>query len=166
MKTSLLIISFFITIISFAQQPFAKIYKDVFVIEKDTVAFKKFLKDNLFSESKTEIRFDKVEIKKQKILTSDEEYFYVVISDSKNHIRVAKWLNKIGDNLYSKDVIDDDDLFENIYQTCVGKQDCNMNVFVLDSKRYWTCGETMTCLTDEQAKLIDCKAYKSIIPID
>ena len=153
-------------VLSIAQKPFAKVIGEHFIIERDTVELKKFLKDNLFSESTKEILFDKVEIKKQKMLTSNEEYYFVLISDSKNHIRIAKWLNRIGENLYSKENLDNGDLFENLYQTCVGEQDCQQNVFTIDSKRHWTCGEQIACMTEEQANLVDCKAYKSIIPVD
>lgn len=95
MKNLLFLVSLFALTASSAQKPFAKIEKGRFAIERDTTEFKKFLKDNLFAESKKLISLDKVEIKKQAMLTLEDEYYFVLVTDFKNHIRIAKWLNKV-----------------------------------------------------------------------
>jgi hypothetical protein len=145
-------------------KPFAVIKGKQIEIKKDTTLFKKYLKENLFTEADKAIVFDKIEIRKQIMLGSKEVYYCVLITDFTDHMRIAKWLKKKKNNLY---LVNDEDAnaetIELIYQICIGPENCLPNVFKLDSEKHWTCGETMYCLTEQAAKLNTCKSKKAII---
>jgi len=146
------------------QKPFAVIKGKQIDIKKDTTLFKRYLKANLFSEVDKTITLDKIEIRKQTMLSSNEVYYFVLITDFKNHVRIAKWLKKNKNSLYLIDSEDENaEPIEIMYQVCNGPENCLPNIFKLDSEKHWTCGETMYCLTEQAAKLNTCKSTKSII---
>ena len=52
--------------------------------------------------------------------------------------------------------------FELIYLTCAGNQNCNPNVFALEGKNVWLCGDNPKCLIDGETRK-GCDSYTTFI---
>lgn len=140
---------------------FAKIIDDSYVISVDTIALKKKITESIFS-SESKIFFDKIEVKKQFTIGEEKKvFYYVLLTDFSANARTCRWLTKVNDDLYFNDDFESGDSFEQMYLTCIGTENCATNVYVLDSKKFWLCGENPNCL--REGAIIDCKVLKSMI---
>lgn len=93
---------------------FAKIYKERVEIIQDTLLLKQKLSENINFDKP--INFDKVEVIKQKTIGEiQQEYYFVLLKDSRNNIKIARWLNLIGDELYFNNKVNNGDAFEQTY---------------------------------------------------
>ena len=142
-------------------KPFAKIKEDKFVIETDTVVFKNEIKELLFSDTDVEVILDKIKVDRNFIVGEKKsEYYFVIIYDTKHHLKVVKWLNRVNDSLYFTEKVGGRDLFEQTYQICIGKSNCEPNVFILEGKKIWGCGDSPVCLIEVTKD--SCKSYKTV----
>jgi len=149
-----------ITSSSNSKKAFATIKNGAFIFKIDTVAYKKKVKEALFNDP--DIVFNKIIISRQITLNTKREFYYVMLSTKDNRIRVAKWLNKKGNNLFSNDEISEGDLFEQIYVTCEGAGTCSPQVYEDGTTKMWGCSEDIKCYIGDKVNS-DCKASKSII---
>lgn len=141
---------------------FAKISNNEIVIKYDTIVFKEYISKNI-SLPKAQIDYDKVEIKKQFTIGEEKKiFYYVLLTNFKEKVKTCRWLNKIGDELYFNDDTENHETFELIYLSCIGNQNCNPNVFVVDKKRGWVCGEEIICVKKNDT-INRCIVTKSII---
>ena len=141
---------------------FAKISNNEIIIKYDTIVFKEYISKNI-SLSKAQINYDKIEVKKQFTLGEEKKvFYYLLLTDFDKKVKTYRWLNKIGDELYFNDDLENKDNFELIYLSCIGNQNCNPNVYVLDKKKGWVCGEQIICMKKNDT-INKCVATKSII---
>lgn len=134
---------------------FATIKNDTVVFNLDTISYKKTLKERLLPSHN--IVFDKVEIKKQLTLGTSVDFYYVLLKTKDNKIKVARWLNKIGDSFYVNDEIEEGILFEQSYLICNGEGDCDPQVLLDGSTRFWGCSKIIACFTDKAMRDSTCK---------
>lgn len=146
--------------------PFAKIENDKLIIIQDTTLLKQKLLENITSEKP--IHFNKVEILKRKTIGDvQEEYYFVLVTNNQYNIKIARWLNLVGNELYFNDKTNQVDSFEQIYLTCVGNNDCYPEVFIIDNKRSWGCTKNPKCITDpEKVDKSDCDSYTTVFISD
>ena len=151
------------SITTISKKAFAKIDNGKFIFLQDTLSLKKRLIDNI--SSKKDIFFDKVVILKQTTLGNNpKEFYYVLIKDSNNHIKISRWLNRIGDELFFSNKIIDGEQFEQIYHFCIGLEDCDPEVFDIDNRKFWNCSKDPTCKIasiDSQSR--DCKFANMVL---
>jgi hypothetical protein len=144
-----------ISIQCFGQQteqitPFAQINGDSMVMMEDSTIFKSKLVKLLFSDTseKTKPVFDKMTICRQLTFgEANKEYFFILLQDTSNKIRVAKWLEKTGNHLFVINQVDnfEKDGFKLFYIICRGIDDCFPELGVIDGKMYWSCGRDLIC---------------------
>jgi len=142
---------------------FAKVYGERIEIIQDTTLLKEKLKENISFDKP--IHFDSVEIVKQTTIGDlQEDYYFVLIKNNQYRVKIARWLNLIGDELYFNNKTNQVDSFEQIYLTCIGNNDCYPEVFIFDNQRGWGCSKNPKCLIDtEQRDNLDCYTYKTIL---
>ncbi|WP_395044345.1 hypothetical protein [Flavobacterium sp.] len=141
----------------------AIIKNDNYVFKTDLEILKNRLIQNISTEKK--INFDKIEIIKQFTIGDEpKEFYYILLKDSNTNIKIARWLNKIDNKLYFNNLIGKINQFEQTYQFCVGKNDCNPEVFEIDKDFFWSCSKDPKCLLEpiKQSDLT-CKTFKTII---
>lgn len=127
----------------YGREAFAKIEGGTITFISDTVAYKKFLTDNLVEVA---VNFDKIEVRKQFTLNTKKEFYYILATNKANNITVAKWLNKKGNTLYINNKFKmSKDLFEQTYLTCTGNDDCTPQVWEDEEGRQWVCSEKIAC---------------------
>ncbi len=171
MKTNTLLVYFFFIFYSQlgnAQatsllKPFATISGESYIFKIDTVGFKKNAKDNILPNE--DVVLQKIQIIKQVSLGAKNQFYYVMVSSSDNKFKIAKWLNRKGNNLYVNDVLAEGDLFEQSYLLCIGDGTCGPQVFEDKGNRMWGCSEDLKCYTD-RVKLQNCQSVKSIFGLD
>ncbi|HQA73939.1 hypothetical protein [Flavobacterium sp.] len=144
-----------------SKKTFAKLKKDKFEFTIDTLKFKNEISAGIFSED-SKIIFDKVEIIKQFTLGEKSEiFYYVLLTDFDKKVTTAKWLYY--DNgfliLNKKERLDD---FFMIYLTCSGNQNCEPNVFIVDGKKKWVCGENSSCLYNDGINKVECEKFTTV----
>ncbi|MCO6147547.1 hypothetical protein [Flavobacterium sp. NRK1] len=140
-------------------KPFAVAKEGSVVINIDTTAYKKFLEDNLFADRK--VVLNTIQIKEQKTLSSGETFYYVYLATKDKKIKVARWLNKKGDNFYVNDEIEEGPLFEQSYLICEGGGDCGPEVYIDKENRLWGCSKIIACYV-EGVKM-ECSSAKTYI---
>ncbi len=143
--------------------PFAKVYGERIEIIQDTTLLKEKLKENISFDKP--IDFDSVEIVKQTTIGDlQEDYYFVLIKNNQYRVKIARWLNLVGNELYFNDKTNQVDSFEQIYLTCIGNNDCYPEVFIFDNQRGWGCSKNPKCLIDtEQSDNLECYTYKTIL---
>lgn len=117
----------------------------------DTVAYKKFVSTQLL-DSGYDVAFDKIEVKRQMTLGSKREFFYLLLTSKMKKIKVARWLNKQGNEFLTNDELGEDDVFEQLYLTCVGGGNCSPHVFEDKDIRMWGCSDVLGCNAVEGAE--------------
>ncbi|HRE76351.1 MAG TPA: hypothetical protein PLL09_00860 [Flavobacterium sp.] len=143
--------------------PFAKVYGERIEIIQDTTLLKQKLKENISFDKP--IHFDSVEIVKQKTIGDlQEEYYFVLIKDSRSKVRIARWLKLIGDELYFNNKTNQVNSFEQTYLICVGNNDCYPEVFIFNDQKNWGCSKDPKCITDpEKREALNCDIYKTVL---
>lgn len=138
---------------------FAKIKNDKIIILKNTDSLIKLIENNI--TTKKQLQFNQVSVKRQKTISADKkEFYYVFIHDSINHIKISRWLEKKGKNLY----FNNDDAFKLTYNFCIGEDDCDPNLFYMDNEYFWSCKLDPKCLiTPVDSTQIKCKFTKLVI---
>jgi len=137
---------------------FAIIDNENIIIIKDTVVFKKEIRDIIFSK-KSNVKYDKIDIIKQySIGKSKEDLYYVILYDFEKNLKTARVLEKNDNNLIFAEEKD----FEKMFISCVGKEDdCVPRIVSIDSKKSWICSdsdEIKECSIDGEG----CKIYRTI----
>lgn len=129
----------------------------------DTVQFKNKISTTVFSAN-SKIEFDKIEVVKQFTIGEEKKvFYYLLLTDFDKKVKTSRWLVNIGESLYlNENVKKNSDNFELLYLTCAGNQNCNPNVFILDKKRSWICGENPSCLRDGETRK-GCDIYTTLI---
>lgn len=143
---------------------FARIKDNKFIFNIDTASYKHKVQNEIFKKENYII--NDIQIVKQLTLGKKSEFYYILLKDKTNCVRVAKWLKKINNKLYTNDVLEEGDLFEQSYLVCVGLEDCFPNVFETDSIKQWGCSENVSCFVSKEAAeeaQKRCKSYKAII---
>jgi len=148
---------------------FAKAGRDGFEFVEDTTNFKNHIRESM--NFRKEVAFDRVRIVKQTTLPFGTgratEFFYVMVSDTRHHYRVSRWLSQRNGNLYLNNRSAPGDQFEQMFQICVGEEDCAPEVFDIDGKKYWGCSKDPKCLKDApDPETVKCRTYKSLIVDD
>ena len=144
-----------------SKKPFAKIINESYILVIDTIVFKKKIIGNIFSKE-SKVIFDKIEVKKQFTIGEEKKvFYYVLLTDFSTTTRTCRWLNSVDNVLYLNDDFEGNDSFEQMYLTCIGTENCATNVYILDSKRFWLCGENPNCL--REGAVVNCKVIKSMI---
>lgn len=138
---------------------FGKIQNDSYEYVIDTLSYKKSISNSLFSEkSKTET-YNKIEIRKSKTLGEvNEEYYYLVLYHFDKKLKTARFLENRSGYLY----LNNDSVFNSIYNSCVGEDDkCFPNVVIdSDLNKAWICSDEVgICSIDAN----ECKSVRSII---
>ncbi len=143
--------------------PFAKIYEERIEIIQDTTLLKQKLKENISFDKP--IHFNSVEIVKQKTLGDlEEEYYFVLIKDSPSKVRIARWLNLIGNELHFNNKTNQVDSFEQIYLICNGNNDCYPEVFIFNNQRNWGCSKDPKCILEPETRSnLNCDFYKTVL---
>lgn len=125
----------------------------------DTTMLKKALEQRVLMDKSS---LEKIEIKKQKVVSANEEYYFLLGRNLKKHLKLAVWLDKKEDSFYFHQMpkTKDDDLmnkemFYFTYLTCEGTDnDCFPEVYLEKGEKFWTstktpkCGESK-CLTSK-----------------
>lgn len=142
---------------------FAVVYGERIAIIQDTTLLKQKLKENISFDKP--INFSSVKIVKQKTIGDlQEEYYFVLIKDSHSKVRIARWLNLTGNELYFNNNTNQNDSFEQTYLICVGNSDCYPEVFVFNNQRIWGCSKDSKCIIEpEKRDNLDCDTYKTIL---
>jgi hypothetical protein len=99
----------------------------------------------------------------KKGLTKGEKsisYYYVILSDYDTHTKVFRWLCLKNKALFFDDLTTVNESFEQIFITCIGKDNCEPNVYVLNNKMLWTCGENPSC---SKEGVIGCNSSRTVI---
>lgn len=143
------------------QSLFAEITTNGYVFHSDTLELKKTIIKQMFQTSDT--MFNKIKIVQQRTLGTNQEFYYILITDKNNTIKIAKWLNLIGNKLYMNNKISEGSLFEQSFIACRGTDECSPQVFQdSDGTRKWGCNKDLKCY-DPDATNIPCSVIKSII---
>jgi len=121
---------------------------DSFEFVIDTVAYKNYVSRQLL-DSGYDFIFDKIEIKTQLTLGSQREFFYLLLISKDKKIKVARWIIKQGNNFITNDELGEDDVFEQLYLTCVGSGSCSPQVFEDNNIRMWGCSDVVGCSASE-----------------
>ena len=143
--------------------PFARVYAEKIDIIQDTTLLKQNLKENISFDKP--IHFNSVEIIKQKTIGDlQEEYYFVLIKDSRSKVRIARWLNLIGNELHFNNKTNNADSFEQTYLICTGINNCYPEVFILNNQRSWGCSKDPKCILDPNKKNnFGCEVYKTVL---
>lgn len=135
---------------------FASIEEDTMEVNIDTTAFKKFLETKLFSNK--DIKFNTIQVRKQKALGAGKEFYYVYLATKDNSVKVARWLNKKGNDFYLNDVMPDEGvLFEQSYLVCRGIGECSPQLFIDGERRMWGGTTVVACYAGKENPYPDCK---------
>lgn len=155
-----------ITFSCYSQEKIAVITDNGYEFAIDTLSYKQNLEKQLstFVSGKT-ITFNRIEVVKQKALLTKIDFYYLLLTDAKNNSKVAKWLNKEGNNLISNDEITEGDLFEQTFLLCAGTGDCSPQVMEDEEGRFWMCSTEIMCPVEEDPNP-PCIAYKMLLGMD
>ena len=138
---------------------FGKVKNNSFEYVIDTLTFKKSISNQLFSKESKGDTYDKLEIKKAITLgESREEYYYVILYHYQKRLKTVRFLENHSSNLY----LNENSVFNTIYNSCVGKDEkCFPNVVInSDLTKAWICSDKVgVCSIDEN----ECKSVRSII---
>lgn len=142
---------------------FAQINQDGIKFEIDTAQFKSTVSSSVFSVD-SKIQFDKIEVVKQFTIGEEKQpFYYLLLTDFDKKVKTARWLDNVANSLYlNQNVKKKSDNFELLYLTCAGNKNCNPNIFILDKKRSWICGENPSCLKEGEARQ-GCDIYTTFI---
>lgn len=152
-----------ITFSCYSQEKIAVITDKGYEFAIDTLSYKQNLEKQLDQDKP--ITFNKVEVVKQKTLVSERDFYYLLLTDAGKNIKVAKWLNKVGNNLISNDELTEGDLFEQTFLLCVGTGDCDPQAMENESGRHWGCTTELICPVEEDPNP-PCKAYHILLGMD
>lgn len=132
-------------------------------IKIDTLNFKKEIGSSIFSPD-SKVEFDKIEIVKQYTIGEKaKEFYYLMMTDFDKKVKTCRWLVFDGKNLYLNNYIKKDvSNVEFVYLSCVGNENCNPNIYNLDGKDYWICGDNPICLKEGQTRA-GCDIYTTFI---
>lgn len=160
----LLLLSFSAQAQEFNKKVFAKVENETAKFVADTTAYKNAVSKNLLENGYT-VTFNKVEIKEQLTLGTNRKFYYVLLTNKHNTVKVARWLTKDGNTYTTDDTIEEGDLAEQIYLTCVGEGDCSPQLFEDGDMRMWGCSEVVACgaVAGEEPK---CKVLQSVFVIE
>ena len=126
----------------------------------DTTMLKKALEQKVLMNKSS---LDKIEIRKQKIVSTNDEYYFILGRNFKKHLKLAVWLDKKDDSFYLHQMpkTKDDDSFNKevfyfMYLTCEGTDtDCFPEVCLEKGEKFWTstkipkCGGESKCITSK-----------------
>ena len=139
----------------------AKIEKGKVIFIIDTLKFKKSLSVELF-EGKN-IVLNNMAIKKQAALVSGSEFYYLLLKDHNNSVKVARWLDKIGDSFYFSNENIEKDSFPYIYIICYGKTECDPEMLENAGTRFWGCTKDLICPATVGTDPPKCLAEQSLM---
>ena len=158
MKTKITLITIFFITISFSQSKntlelFAIMQGQDFRIVGDTLRVKSevtnlVLSDHPHSKLIVEI------IKGQTLGEKIEEFYYLLLRDKKNNVTLARWLEKIDNNLYFVTKFVGSNYWQVLTTACIGPDDCNPQVAIIDSTKQWVCGTALVCKIESNCKKI------------
>ena len=127
---------------------FAEIKQGNFIILKDTAKLKSEIVELMFSDSANQFKpnFDRLEVRKLSSFGDTSIVYYsYLLTDNKNHIKVSKWLEKIGNKLYVIDDPKEEDMEKLYYFACIGKDDCFPEIRTEGKEKNWTCWRDKMC---------------------
>ncbi len=132
----------------------------------DTVIYKDTLKKNLAFHNK-DLHFDRVEIKTKSTIgigVKSVAFHYLLITDKTLHTNVTRYLVEKDGALYINNSSKLGDQFEQMYNLCVGIDDCDPEVFDIDGARSWGCSKDTRCLKETPDPVtVTCRSYKALI---
>ena len=97
------------------------------------------------------------------IIEKAKEFYYLMMTDFDKKVKTCRWLVFDGKNLYLNNYIKKDvSNVEFVYLSCVGNENCNPNIYNLDGKDYWICGDNPICLKEGQTRA-GCDIYTTFI---
>ncbi|MBC7439061.1 MAG: hypothetical protein H7250_03635 [Flavobacterium sp.] len=154
MKAIIIIISVFFTHQAFSQNKitpeiFGRIQGNKFIIVGDSSKLKSKILNLIFSNRKEKAKLCVQISKSQTIGETIEDYYFVLLQDKKKNIKIAKWLEKRGNDLLLVDEFNDKNYWQVLTTACIGKDDCSPQVVITDSKKEWICGHKLICSKDK-----------------
>lgn len=142
---------------------FAELKENRLEFKIDTLKFKNNISKSIFSVD-SNIAYDKLEIVKQFTIGDKKHiFYYLMLTDFDKKVKTTRWLVVKDNYLYlNENVQKNNDNFELIYLTCAGNQNCNPNIFALEGKKVWLCGDNPKCLIDGETRK-GCDSYTTFI---
>ncbi|WP_130734744.1 hypothetical protein [Flavobacterium sp. J27] len=136
---------------------------DEFKFFIDTTKYKSFLYENINFQNN--VKLDKVQIMKQQSIGQNPiDFYYVLVTDKAKKIKIAKWLEKIDDNLYfNEDYSSKEASVKSHYIICVGDNNCYPQYIMLDTLKTWSCDKNLSCYISSDSTNTNCKIYKTVI---
>ena len=149
--------------ILFTSDKIAEAKGEGFEFSVDTTTLKKALKEMILVNK---ISLEKIEIRKQKVVSTNEEFYFLLGRNFKNHLKLAVWLDKKGAAFYlhqlpknQEDDLLNKEIFYSTYLTCEGTDtDCFPEVCLDKGEKFWTSTKTPKCEADSK-----CKTSKTVI---
>lgn len=159
MKIYHTLIAFLIVSYGFSQnkpsEVFAKIEGDNLVIVGDTLKLKARVSQLLYADLKEKSQNLSIHVgKNQTFGEKHEDYYFVLMQDKMNNVSIAKWLEKVGNNLLLIDDFNGENYWQVLTTVCIGKDDCTPEVAIIDLKKSWVCGHKLMCGIGEDCKKI------------
>lgn len=156
---TLLLIAFILTgsINSFAQDEklFAKIENDSVYIIYDTAKFKADILELVFNDYESKPVFESVNVVKKAIIGDSTNFYYSInLIDNSGTIKVAKWLEQRGTELYMIDKSSQPNSLKTNYITCIGSDECTPSVLMFEGRLGWSCGKSAVCTPESNCKMI------------
>lgn len=131
--------------VSAQDQLIAKRKNNTYEFQIDTLKFKKRVSKEIFNNA---IEFDKIEVKS--VHETDHTYYYLQLQESKQKIKVIRWLLMKEEGLFFESNLVNQESFNRVFVTCVG--DCSPKVLTIEQTKYWSCDGSTTCGIDSQTK--------------
>ena len=141
---------------SFAQDEklFAKIENDSIHIVYDTAKFKADILAFIFDDYKSKPIFESVNVVKKAIIGDTTNFYYsIILIDQSNTVKVAKWLEKRGTELYIIYKSSQPNSLKTNYITCTGSDECTPSVLMFEGRLGWSCGKSAVCTPDSNCKM-------------
>jgi len=141
------------------EQLFATLQRRAVHIVYDTVQFKADVLDIVFSDYKQKPSLASLRVVHKPVVGDPAKLYYaVLISDTSGSIKIAKWLEQRGQNLYLIDKFSEDKRLQAYYFTCIGTEGCTPSVLSVDGELGWSCKESAVCTPD-----VSCRTIKSFL---
>jgi hypothetical protein len=159
MKVILALIPLFVLSFCHGQdRQIGKVTKGGIEILVDTASLKKDISKLFIDESeKTPLIHFQIK-KKWTIGSKRQEYYFISVEGPGKHLTIARKVYRKGNKLYLRD--NTDDPLAAMYIFCEGADDCGPNIFNIDGKLNWGCGESGTCFPD--TAIVTCKTSKRV----
>lgn len=93
-----------------------------------------------------------------------ELFYYIDIYSGSKDVSIVRWLQNDNGKLYMDNTLTNDDFtHKNFFVSCEGVESCKPNLYAMDNELNWMCGDTPSCVTEEEAKKNPCARTTAVI---